>query len=84
MENDPDDFELIYRRNVDKYPSTIADGSFAYGNINFMSQIQLPEGRLVSYPTMVFEMVGTPGRSGGGGEHLRPRAEEADALHRGP
>ena len=61
MENDPDDFELIYRRNVDKYPSTIAEGSFAYGNINFMSQIQLPEGRLVSYPTMVFEMVGDAG-----------------------
>ena len=61
MENDPDDFELIYKRNVDKYPSTIGVGSFAYGNINFMSQIQLPEGRLVSYPTMVFEMVGDAG-----------------------
>ena len=61
MENDPDDFELIYKRNVDKYPSTIGVGSFAYGNINFMSQIRLPEGRLVSYPTMVFEMVGDAG-----------------------
>ena len=61
LENDPDDFELIYKRNVDKYPSTIGVGSFAYGNINFMSQIQLPEGRLVSYPTMVFEMVGDAG-----------------------
>ena len=61
MENDPDDFELIYKRNVDKYPSTIGVGSFAYGNINFMSQIQLPEGRLVSYPTMAFGMVGDAG-----------------------
>ena len=61
MENDPDDFDLIYKRRLDKYPSTIAVGSFAYENINFMSQIRLPEGRLVSYPTMVFEMVGDAG-----------------------
>ena len=61
MENDPDDFELIYKRRVDRYPSTIGVGSFAYENVSFMSQIQLPEGRLVSYPTMVFEMVGDAG-----------------------
>ena len=61
MENDPDDFELIYKRRLDKYPSTIGVGSFAYENVSFMSQIRLPEGRLVSYPTMVFEMVGDAG-----------------------
>ena len=61
LEYGPDDFDLIYKRNVDKYPSTIGVGSFAYGNINFMSQIQLPEGRLVSYPTMAFGMVGDAG-----------------------
>ena len=61
MENDPDDFELIYKRRVDRYPSTIGVGSFAYENVSFMSQIRLPEGRLVSYPTMVFEMVGDAG-----------------------
>ena len=61
MENDPDDFDLIYKRRLDKYPITIGVGSFAYENITFMSQIRLPEGRLVSYPTMVFEMVGDAG-----------------------
>ena len=58
MANDPDDFELLYKREVDKYPSTYGISSFAYGNISFMSQIRLPEGALVSYPTMVFRMVG--------------------------
>ena len=70
MENDPDDFELIYKRRVDRYPSTIAVGSFAYENVSFMSQIRLPEampalglpaGALVSYPTMAFGMVGDAG-----------------------
>ena len=58
MDNDPDDFELLYKREVDKYPSTVGISSFAYGNVSFMSQIRLPEGTLVSYPTMVFRMVG--------------------------
>ena len=61
IENDPDDFDLIYKRRLDKYPITIGVGSFAYENITFMSQIRLPEGRLVSYPTMAFEMVGDAG-----------------------
>ena len=70
LENDPDDFDLIYKRRVDKYPSTIAVGSFAYENVSFMSQIRLPEampalglpaGALVSYPTMAFGMVGDAG-----------------------
>ena len=61
MENDPDDFDLIYKRRLDNYPSTIGVGSFAYENITFMSQIRLPEGRLVSYPTMAYEMVGDAG-----------------------
>ena len=58
IENGPDDFELLYKRRVDRYPSTIGVGSFAYENISFMSQIRLPDGTLVSYPTMVFKMVG--------------------------
>ena len=66
----PDDFELIYKRRVDRYPSTIGVGSFAYENVSFMSQIKLPEampelglpaGALVSYPTMAFGMVGDAG-----------------------
>ena len=61
MENDPDDFELIYKRRVDRYPSTIVVGSFAYENVSFMSQIKLPDGTLVSLPTMAFGMVGNAG-----------------------
>lgn len=70
LEYGPDDFELIYKRRVDRYPSTIAVGSFAYENVSFMSQIRLPEampalglpaGALVSYPTMAFGMVGDAG-----------------------
>ena len=61
LENDPDDFELIYKRRVDRYPSTIGVGSFAYENVSFMSQIKLPDGTLVSYPTMAFGMVGDAG-----------------------
>ncbi|MCY4365176.1 MAG: hypothetical protein OXE17_02960 [Chloroflexi bacterium] len=58
MDNDPDDFELLYKRRLDKYPSTIGVGSFAYENVSFMSQRQLPDGTLESYPTMVFRMTG--------------------------
>ena len=70
LEYGPDDFELIYKRRVDRYPSTIGVGSFAYENVSFMSQIRLPEampalglpaGVLVSYPTMAFGMVGDAG-----------------------
>ena len=58
MDNDPDDFELLYKREVDNYPSTLGIGSFAYGNISFMSQIRLPDGTLESYPTVAFRMAG--------------------------
>ena len=62
MENDPDDIDLLHKRSLNKRTfSALATGSFAYENITFMSQIRLPEGRLVSYPTMVFEMVGDAG-----------------------
>ena len=57
IENTPDDFELLYKRRLDKYPGTIGVGSFAYENVSFMSQIQLPDGTVVSLPTMAFEAV---------------------------
>ena len=57
LENGPEDFELLYKRRVDKYPSTIVIGSFAYGNVSFVSQIELPDGTMVSLPTMAFEAV---------------------------
>ena len=61
LENDPDDFELIYKRRADTYPSTITVGSFAYEIVSFISQILLPEGRLVSLPTMALGAVGDAG-----------------------
>ena len=44
MENSPEDFGLLYKRRVDKIPIVIGGGFFAYGNITFMSQIELPDG----------------------------------------
>ena len=58
MDNDPDDFGLLYKRKLDKYPFSNGTGSFAYENLTFMSQIRLPDGTLESYPTMVFKMIG--------------------------
>ncbi len=57
IENGPDDFELLYKRRLDKYPDTIGVGSFAYENVSFLSQIKLPDGTVVSLPTMAFEAV---------------------------
>ncbi len=67
MENGADDFELLYKRRMNRFPTVISTGSFAYEHVSFMSQIRLPEampelglsaGTLVSYPTMAFGMVG--------------------------
>ena len=67
LENDANGLELLYKRKIDGSATFIAVGSFAYGNVSFMSQIRLPEampglglpaGALVSYPTMAFAMVG--------------------------
>ena len=59
MENDADDFEMLYKRKIGKYfPNPIGVGSFAYENVSFMSQIELPDGKRVTYPTTVFDMVG--------------------------
>ena len=62
MENDPDEIDLLHKRRLNKRTFTsLGTGSFAYENVSFMSQIRLPEGRLVSYPTMAYEMVGDAG-----------------------
>ena len=55
MDNSADDMELLHKRG--RWNSPIAVGSFNYENISFMSQIRLPGGKLVSYPTMAFSMV---------------------------
>ena len=61
MEKSPEDFELLYMRRVDKIPTVIDVGFFAYWNISFMSQMELPDGTLVSYPTTVYGMAGDAG-----------------------
>ena len=67
MDNNADEFELLYKRRMNRFPTVIGTGSFAYEHVSFMSQIRLPEampelglpaGALVSYPTMAFGMVG--------------------------
>ncbi len=62
MENDADDFELLY--SSAPYESETSDSlgtSFRWGNLSFMSQVKLPDGSLKSFPTMVYEIVGTAG-----------------------
>ena len=58
-DNGPGEIDLLHKRKLDplRY-SDVGVGSFAYANVSFMSQIELPEGGLVSYPSMVFGMVG--------------------------
>ena len=59
MENDPSEIDLLHKRKLDQRTFTaFGVGSFAYQNISFMSQIEMPDGTLVSYPTMSFGMVG--------------------------
>ena len=55
--NKSEDFRLLFKRKTDKYPDTIAVGADAYENIDLMSQIELPDGTMVSLPTMAFEAV---------------------------
>ena len=58
LENNAEDMELLYKRKLDRIPSVVGAGSFAYENVSFMSYIELPDGTIVSYPTMAFGMAG--------------------------
>ena len=58
LDNDADDFDLLYKRKQEFMPSARGTGSFAYENVSFMSQIRLPDGTLQTYPTLAFSMVG--------------------------
>ena len=58
LDNDAEDFSLLYKRRLDKVPNPVGAGSFAYENVSFMSQIELPDGTHQTYPTLVFSMVG--------------------------
>ena len=87
MENGPDDFDLLLQAQGGQAHPISPSGHrppSPYENITFMSQIRLPEGRLVSYPAMVFEMVGDAGTErGGGGERVFDYVQkEPGPLHR--
>ncbi len=59
MDNGPEEIDLLHKRRLNRRSFTpLATGSFAYENVSFMSQIELPDGTLVSYPTMAFGMAG--------------------------
>ena len=57
MENDADDFEMLYRR-VLPVEQVFTDTSFGWQNLSFMSQIRLPDGTLESFPTTVYKIIG--------------------------
>ena len=60
MENDADDIELLYLRDIPAY-ATFTVTAFGWRNLSFMSQVKLPDGSLKSFPTMVHEIVGDAG-----------------------
>ena len=60
MENDADEFELLYDRRPYEEGSRLSS-SFAWNYVSFMSQVKLPDGDHKSFPTMVYEIVGDAG-----------------------
>ena len=60
MENDADDFEMLYKRDG-PIERLFTHTSFAFRNQSFMSQITLPDGTLESFPTTVYKVVGNSG-----------------------
>ena len=63
MENDADDFELLYNRDAEaaRRVGSATDTAFGWRNLSFMSQVKLPDGSLKSFPTQVYEIVGDAG-----------------------
>ena len=60
MENNADDFGLLYRRDIPT-PNAATVTAFGWRNLSFMSQVKLPDGSVKSFPTMVYEIVGGAG-----------------------
>ena len=60
MENDADDFDLLYQRDASAAYNVgaITDTEFGWRNLSFMSQITLPDGTLESFPTAVYRIIG--------------------------
>ena len=63
MENDADDFALLYNRDPEaaRRVGSATDTAFGWRNLSFMSQVKLPDGTHKSFPTMVYEIVGDAG-----------------------
>ena len=60
MDNDAEDFQLLYKRDTPVYTSRTVT-SFGWRNLSFMSQVKLPDGKVKSFQTMVYEIVGGAG-----------------------
>ena len=63
MQNDADDFELLYNRDLEalRRIGSVTVTEFGWRNLSFMSQVELPDGTYMSFPTMVYEIVGSVG-----------------------
>ena len=63
MENDADDFEMLYNRDAEaaRIVGSFTNTAFGWRNLSFMSQVKLPDGTYKSFPTMVYEIVGDAG-----------------------
>ena len=63
MENDADDFALLYNRDPEaaRRVGSATDTAFGWRNLSFMSQVKLPDGKVKSFQTMVYEIVGGAG-----------------------
>ena len=63
MQNDDDDFELLYNRDLEalRRRGSVTVTAFGWRNLSFMSQVKLPDGSVKSFPTQVYEIVGDAG-----------------------
>ena len=63
MENDADDFEMLYKRDPEAFRKlgSFTVTEFGWRNLFFMSQVELPDGTYKSFPTQVYEIVGGAG-----------------------
>ena len=60
MENDADDFEMLYKRDLEalRKLGSFTVTEFGRRNLFFMSQVELPDGTYKSFPTQVYEVIG--------------------------
>ena len=70
MDNDADDFEMLYRRDLSvmRAVGSFTVTEFGWRNLSFMSHTNFPDGTVKSFPTIVYEIVG-------GAENQREAAE---------